>query len=214
MKHIIVVDGFSGTRKLLCQLISNTQKDYAVDEAMSVVEAENIIRRKWVNLVILDISKPTKNGLEALLDLKQLFPKIPVLVVNGPANAKYADHFMDIRCEGYLNKDADYAELCNAIRAILTGHPYFPGMQHTVAQPLEKSRYPKRLSSREMQIFLKTIKGMTTKSMSNELKISSSTVSVTKSNIMRKMQLRDRRELIMYALRQEWLPPNYIFQPR
>lgn len=213
MKHIIVVDGFSGTRKLLCQLISNTQKDYVVDQAMNVVEAENIIRQKRVNLVILDISKPTKNGLEALLDLKQLFPKIPVLVINGPDHAKYADHFMEIRCEGYLPKAADYAELCKAIQTILAGNAYYPSMQHAT-QPLEKSRYPKRLSSREMQIFLKTIKGMTTKSMSNELRISSSTVSVTKSNIMRKMQLRDRRELIMYALRQEWLPPNYIFQPR
>ena len=83
---MIVVDGFSGTRKLLCQLISNTRKDYVVDQAMSVVEAESIIRQKRVNLVILDISKPTKNGLEALLDIKQLFPKIPVLVVNGPPN--------------------------------------------------------------------------------------------------------------------------------
>ncbi|HWU33900.1 MAG TPA: response regulator transcription factor [Methylovorus sp.] len=214
MKHMIVVDGFSGTRKLLCQLISNTRKDYVVDQAMSVVEAESIIRQKRVNLVILDISKPTKNGLEALLDIKQLFPKIPVLVVNGPAHAKYADHFMDIRCEGYLTKDADYAELCKAIQAILGGGTYFPAVMNSGAQAVDKSRYPKRLSSREMQIFLKTIKGMTTKSMSNELKISSSTVSVTKSNIMRKMQLHDRRELIMYALRQEWLPPNYIFQPR
>ncbi|KAF0843998.1 LuxR family two component transcriptional regulator [Methylovorus glucosotrophus] len=214
MKHIIVVDGFSGTRKLLCQLISNTQKQYAVDQAMNVVDAEAIIRQKRVNLVILDISKPTKNGLEALLDLKQLFPKIPVLVINGPDHAKYADHFLDIRCEGYLTKDADYAELCKAIQAILAGDSYFPSIHQSSAQLPEKSRYPKRLSSREMQIFLKTIKGMTTKSMSNELKISSSTVSVTKSNIMRKMQLRDRRELIMYALRQEWLPPNYIFQPR
>ncbi|ACT50593.1 response regulator transcription factor [Methylovorus glucosotrophus] len=214
MKHIIVVDGFSGTRKLLCQLISNTQKQYAVDQAMNVVDAEAIIRQKRVNLVILDISKPTKNGLEALLDLKQLFPKIPVLVINGPDHAKYADHFLDIRCEGYLTKDADYAELCKAIQAILAGDSYFHSIHQSSAQLPEKSRYPKRLSSREMQIFLKTIKGMTTKSMSNELKISSSTVSVTKSNIMRKMQLRDRRELIMYALRQEWLPPNYIFQPR
>jgi len=214
MKHIIVVDGFSGTRKLLCQLISNTQKQYAVDQAMNVVDAEAIIRQKRVNLVILDISKPTKNGLEALLDLKQLFPKIPVLVINGPDHAKYADHFMDIRCEGYLTKDADYTELCKAIQAILAGDSYFPSIHQSSAHLPEKSRYPKRLSSREMQIFLKTIKGMTTKSMSNELKISSSTVSVTKSNIMRKMQLRDRRELIMYALRQEWLPPNYIFQPR
>ena len=224
---ILLVDGYKLTRHCLRQWIS-AQPQWQAIEASGVAEARRAVAAYPVALVLIDVSDPTRNGLETFCDLKVLLPDVPVLVVNGKADDMQVAHYLRLGCVGYLTRQASTARVHQAIASALAGkavatdipqvaadasqplpgHPN-PGRAHRVrAEPSETQSASNHrvddedaLSFREMQIFLKLLRGQSTTGIARELGIAASSVSVFKTRLLQKLRVANQADLIAYALR-------------
>lgn len=224
---ILLVDGYKLTRHCLRQWIS-AQPQWQAVEASGVAEARRAVAAYPVALVLIDVSDPTRNGLETFCDLKVLLPEIPVLVVNGKAEDMQVGHYLRLGCVGYLTRQASITLVQEAIASALagkavgtdiphvaadtsqslSGHPN-PGLTYRpLAEPSEtqtdtchRVAEEDALSFREMQIFLKLLRGQSTTGIARELGIAASSVSVFKTRLLQKLRVANQADLIAYALR-------------
>lgn len=210
MKNILLVDGYNFIRYTLRQLINSDPELNVVGEAQDVAEALEQLKTSEIDVIVIDVSMPDKNGLETFCDLKQVVPQIPVLIVSGSEDANYALNFIRLGCKGYLPKYSTDDQILRAIRNISAGKTCLPEpLQHVAAAAQSKSRKPHDgLSAREFQVFFKLAKGKSISSVAQELYITTSSVSVFRSKILKKMNFKSNADLIYYALKN-----NLIISP-
>lgn len=202
-KTILLVDGYKFTRYCLRKLIE-ADSSVQLMEAADMAEARCAISVQPIDLVLIDISDPSKNGLESFCDLKALLSGVPVLVVNGEDGDMQVAHYLRLGCKGYLTKHARADVLRNSIDQVLAGD--FPAIYQEnapVSMRVAGQTVPgyETLSFRELQIFLKLLKGKSTTLIAKELQITSSSVSIFKSKLLQKLALTSHADLIAYALR-------------
>lgn len=210
MKRILIVEGCTIIRKLLIAHFSRLT--YEVEEAPTRDQALKKATQSMFDLILIDTSQPIHNGLETLVDIKQETPETPVMIMSGTAQTEQYRNFILLGCNGYLLRNANLDEVLQAVTRILSGQPYFPQSLLLSIEENASDRYRmllKRLSRREVQVFLKLATGTSTKAMSNQLHVSSSTVSVIKAQIMKKMNFRNEYELFQFALDAEMVPAVY-----
>ncbi|HEY8118245.1 MAG TPA: response regulator transcription factor [Methylophilaceae bacterium] len=203
MKNILLINGVNLSRGILHNLIDSDSEMRVVGEACQVSEAIEKIRKGKVDVVVIDNSLPQENGLETFCDIKQASPNIPVLVVSGSDHENDALPFIRLGCQGYLSKHSCTEQVLQAIKAIAAGQQYMiASLKELAVHSLYagKALY-EDLSAREAQVFFKLIKGQSVGSVARELSITSSSVSIFRSKILRKMHLKCNAELVYYALR-------------
>jgi len=165
---------------------------------MQLLEKEN-----W-SLVILDINMPGKSGLEALKDLKQLYPNLPVLILSMFSEDQYGIRAIKAGASGYLKKVSAPTELVTAIRKIVSGGRY---INQSLAEKLaekfdqkEKELLNDKLSDREYQIMCNIALGKSAEEIAEELSISINTVYTYRNRILDKMSMKSNVELTQYVL--------------
>lgn len=202
MKNILLVDGYSFTRHLVRNKIDACKSIGVVAEAKDLAGAVQSIRQHRIDVIVVDISIPDRNGFETFNDLHQLAPHTPVLIIGGNAQAHHVATFIQLGCKGYLAKDCDDDQLLEAIHVISNGGQCVqPASLYSLMQRYrEYQEIPVTLSARELQIFFKLVTGKSIETIARELNISSSTVSVFRSRILRKMHLKNNADLILYAV--------------
>jgi len=202
MKNILLVDGLNLSRNILHDLIDSDREMHVVGEACQISEAIVKIRKEKVDVIVLDNSLPQKNGLETFCDIKQASPNVPVLVVSGSDEENAALPFIRLGCQGYLSKDSGAEQVLQAIKAIATGQQYMIAhLKERAAHCTSAGKAAhERLSAREAQVFFKLIKGQSIGSIARELAITSSSVSIFRAKILKKMHLKCNAELVHYAL--------------
>lgn len=202
-KTILLVDGYKLTRYSLKELIEADGVAQVV-EAADMPEASRAITAQAVDLVLIDISDPCKNGLETFCDLKEMLPGVPVLIVNGEDGDQQVMHYLRLGCKGYLTRHARVETVRSSVEQALAGEflaiyeENAPVSMLTTGQSIPAYA---TLSFRELQIFLKLLKGKSTSLIARELRITASSVSIFKSKLLQKLQLNSHADLIAYALR-------------
>ena len=196
--HIIVRSGL--------RLLLEAEPDIeVVGEALEGGEALNLVEKHLPDVVLMDIAMPGMNGLEATRQIKASWPQVNVLVLTMHRSDEYFFEMLKAGASGYILKGAETSDLIHAVRVVGRGEVF---LYPTIAQKLVKDylnlvqwgeESGSSLSSREKEILRLLGEGYSTKEIAEELVISQSTVHTHRSNLMTKLGLSNRRELIQYA---------------
>jgi two-component system response regulator NreC len=176
-----------------------------VGEALEGGEALNLVEKHLPDMVLMDIAMPGMDGLEATRRIKTRWPQIQVLVLTMHRSDEYFFEMLKAGASGYILKGAETSDLIHAVRVVGRGEVF---LYPTMAQKLVRDyvnfmqwgeETGSSLSLREKDILRLLIEGYSTKEIAEKLVISTSTVHSHRSNLMTKLGLSNRRELIQYA---------------
>jgi two-component system response regulator NreC len=196
--HIIVRSGL--------RLLLEAEPDIdVVGEALEGREALNLVEKHLPDVVLMDIAMPGMDGLEATRRIKASWPQIKVLVLTMHRSDEYFFEMLKAGASGYILKGAETSDLIHAVRVVGRGEVFlYPAMaQRLVKDYLSYVQWGEKtgasLSSREKEILLLLGDGYSTNEIAAKLVISPSTVHSHQSNLLTKLGLSNRRELIQYA---------------
>jgi DNA-binding NarL/FixJ family response regulator len=203
---VLIVDDHTIFRSGIQRLLLDEPDVRVAAEARNGVEALELIKARRFDLVLLDINMEGRSGLEVLEAIRAAASALPVLMLSMYPEAQYALVAMQRGASGYLAKDTEPAELVAAIRRVAAGGQYLSASAapHVRAQLEGDDRRPphQRLSTREYQIMLMLLKGMSPTDIGEEMMISVKTVSTHRANILEKLGVSSTAELVLYAVRQ------------
>ena len=204
MLRILVADDHEVVRKGLVKVLSEILQPVKIDEAGNGQEAVSKASKTEYDLVVLDMKMPGKSGLDALKELKQHRPKLPVLILSMLPEEQFAVRAIRAGASGYLTKDAAGDELVLAIRKALKGERYISGsLAEILAGDLDgDSEKPPHeiLSDREYQVMLMIASGKPVGAIAKELCLSVKTISSYRTNILLKTRMKNSAEITHYAI--------------
>jgi DNA-binding NarL/FixJ family response regulator len=160
------------------------------------------------DVVVLDLSMPCMSGLEAARQIKATAPGVAVVVLTRHSEHAYVQEVFATGADGYVLKQSPFDELLKAVKAAAMGHRYLDrnATQVPGSHPAGASRESKPgVTEREMSVLRLAAIGHGNKDIAAVLNIAVKTVEVHKSSAMRKLQLRDRAEMLRYAVVKGWL---------
>jgi two-component system response regulator NreC len=202
---VLIADDHTIVRSGVRLLLEAENDIQVVGEALNGIEALELAESLQPDVVLMDISMPEMDGLEATQQLKSRFPHINVLVLTMHRSDDYFFEMLKAGASGYILKGAKTSELISAVRKVQQGEVFlYPSMTQKLVQGYlqlaewDSDREP-TLSPREKEIFQLLAEGYTNKEIAEELVISPSTVHSHRSNLMIKLGLNNRRELLQYA---------------
>lgn len=208
--RVLIADDHAIVREGLKQIIGDGGNLVIAGEAESGQQAMQRVRTGDIDVLLLDISLPDRNGLEVLKVLKKEFPSLAVLMLTMHREDQYAIRAMQAGASGYLNKQSAPDELVTALRAVASGRKYISA---ALAQELadriggDATRAPhETLSDREYQTLVMIASGKTVGEIADELTLSVKTISMYRSRLLQKMKMRHNAELTHYAIRNRLVP--------
>jgi DNA-binding NarL/FixJ family response regulator len=207
-KRVLIVDDHPMMRQGLAQLIDNEPDLKVVAEADTGGEGLDIVVAQKLDLAVLDISLPDKNGLELIKDIRSVKPELPVLIMSMHDEALYAERVLRAGARGYIMKQEGGKKLLQAIRQVLTGQIYVSEKMSariletfSGRRPDETASPVTRLSDREFEVFQLIGQGKSTKEIAQHLSLSVKTVEVHRAKIKEKLSLITATDLVRYAVR-------------
>jgi len=209
MIRILIADDHSIVRRGLKEILT---EEFPKAHISAVNDGAALMRKarkeKW-DIIISDLTMPGKNGLETLKELKEEYPKTPVLILSMHPEYLYAIRVLRAGAAGYLSKESASEELVNAVRMILNGRKFItPSVAEKLAENLEQDstkELHETLSDREFDILKLIASGKNLTEICKLLSISKSTVSTHRSRILVKMKMRTNSELTHYAIKNSLL---------
>ena len=208
MIRILIADDHAIVREGLKQIVSQESDMYVAGEADCADALFAILEDKTCDVIVLDISMPGKSGLEALKELKQRFPNLPVLILSIYGEDQYGIRALKAGAAGFLKKVSAPGELVAAIRKIMQGGRYISeSLADKIAEHLTRGdRLPhEALSDREYQIMCQIASGMSADEIADDLNISVHTVYSYRNRLLEKMKMKSNVELTRYAVQNKLL---------
>lgn len=202
MLKILTIDDHEVVRRGIKDMF--TKESATFGEARSGAEALDLVRKQPWDIAVLDISLGGRSGLEVLSELKQLRPRMPVLILSMHAEEQYAVRAFKAGASGYINKASSGEELRKAILKIIKGGQYVgPALaEKIVVQLSQPGKVPhESLSNREFEVLCSIASGQTVKEIAAKLSLSDKTISTYRRRILDKMDMRTNAELTHYAIR-------------
>ena len=204
MIRVLVAEDHTIVREGIKQLIGMARDMQVVGEAGNGEQLMDVLRQTPCDVVLLDISMPGVNGLEAIPRIRALLQPPAVLMLSMHDEAQMAARALKIGAAGYATKDSDPALLLTAIRKVSSGGRYIdPELADRMVFEvgLTDSRPPHALlSEREFSVFERLVQGEGVNEIAQHLAISSKTVSTHKARLMEKMGAHSVAELVKYAM--------------
>lgn len=205
MIWILIADDHHVVRRGLKQILLDEFPDAVIEEVADGKEMLRGVRETTWDIVISDISMPEKSGLEALKQIKEEFPKLPVLILSMHPEEQYALRALKAGAAGYLTKESASEELVNAVRQILNGRRYItPTLAEKLAEGINfnSDKDPHALlSDREFDVLKLIASGKTVSEIAEHFSLSVNTISTYRSRILLKMNLHSNSELTLYAIK-------------
>lgn len=203
---IMIADDHSMIREGLKSLLELEGDIQVVAEAEDGVDCLEKLKICTPDVLLLDINMPRKNGLEVLQTLKSSKSKVKVLVLTVHNEVEYLMKAVDIGVDGYILKDSESAELKKAIFSIVEGENYIqPSLIPALnSKMIEKNRDEGKIESltkRELEVLKLLAVGMYNKEVAEKLNISERTVKNHVSNIFKKIEVTDRTQAAVFAIR-------------
>ncbi len=208
--RILLADDHTIVRSGLRALLEAEPSLSVIGEAEDGRAAVTLACQLKPDIVLMDIAMPLLNGLEATRQLRQQCPDVRVLVLSMYDNEEYIRHALEAGAMGYLLKDATTSELIGAIHSVYRGEAVLsPAITRLVIEDylrwggMRPQEEVDSLSPREREILQLIAEGYTNKQIAEILSISIKTVQAHRNNLMQKLDLHDRGELIKYAIQKK-----------
>ena len=206
---ILLCDDHAVVRMGLKMLLNNNKDIEVIGEASEGDEAIGLAQELKPNVVIMDLSMPHgKDGLTATAELKKLMPEVAILILTMHDDEEYLFRAIQVGASGCILKSAPQEELLGAIRSVSNGNAYLhPSatkrlMEEYIGSVKQgNSDTFNLLSDREKEVLTLIAKGFSNKEIAEKLVISVRTVETHKSNLMEKLQMKTRPELVAFALK-------------
>jgi DNA-binding NarL/FixJ family response regulator len=202
--RIMLVDDHPIVRRGVRDILVDAFPGATVEEVGSGADAVSLAGSHNWDVAILDLTLPDGSGLDVLKRLRQLQPRVPVLILSMHAPEHFARRAILAGASGYLTKDTADTELVTAVTQLLQGGRYFGAdvMQGVVLSmhPDSPDRPHERLSDREYQVLRMIGRGKTVSEIASELTLSVKTVSTYRTRVLEKMGMRTNAELTRYAV--------------
>ena len=206
--RVLVVDDHTIVRDGICALLALAGDIEVVGEAANGSEALKMVRELQPNVVLMDMAMPIMGGLEATRRLRREFPRTRVLVLTQYDDKEYVFPIIQAGASGFISKTAASSELTKGIRSVYQGDSYLSpsaarllvedyqhGSEHTSQDPYQQ------LTERERDVLKLVAEGYTTQQIADMLVVSPKTVEGHRTNLMAKLDIHNRTELVKYALR-------------
>ncbi len=218
---IIIVDDHALFRSGVKMLLE-TQEDFQIVEDFSnATEALDYIKKnEKIDLILMDINLPHIDGIEATGTIKKIYPSVKVILLTMYKNEPYLIKAMKNGASGYILKEAATTELINAIRTTLKGDmAIYPSMIEALVQKAikddsteqeEKNSEKSILTPREKEVIHYISLGFTNQEIADMLHISVKTSEKHKSNIMEKLNINRRHDMVKYAIKNNLVDFNSI----
>lgn len=202
--NILIADDHTIVRKGIKQILMEEFMEAEIEEVADGNEMLHKIRNKKFDIVISDISMPGRSGLESLKQVKEEFPKLPVLILSMHSEDQYAIRVLKAGASGYLTKDSAPEELVKAVKQILsTGRYISPAVAEKLAENINQNsteELHESLSDREFEVLKMIGSGKTVSEIAQILSLSVNTISTYRVRILEKTKLHSNSEVMHYVL--------------
>lgn len=205
---VMLADDHLLMREGIRQLLEFDGSIKVVDEASNGEECIEKLKSSKPEVLLLDINMPKKNGIEVLEEIKNLDIDVKVLILTVHNEIEYLMKAVDIGVDGYILKDSESAELKKAINAVMNGESYIqpkliPVLNNRlVSRDVDKDKIDS-LTSRELEVLIQVANGMFNKEIATTLNISERTVKNHISNIFKKIEVSDRTQAAVFAIKND-----------
>ena len=209
MIKVFIADDHYIVRRGLKQILTSENDIVVTGEAS---DSEEMVRKlhgvEW-DVLVLDIAMPGKNGLDTLINIKNMKQDSKVLILSMYKEEEIVLRALRTGANGYLNKDSAPEELITAVRDIYNGKKYIGStMDLEFDTMLDNNDFLyKQLSGRELQVFCLLASGNSLKDIAKDLSINIKTVSTYRSRILEKFSFKSNIDLVHYALKHKLVPP-------
>ena len=199
--HILIREG-------LRQLLEFDGSIKVVAEAGDGEECLELLEQNKPDVLLLDINMPKKNGIEVLKNIKERNIEIKVLILTVHNEIEYLMKAVEIGVDGYIMKDSDLDELKNAITTVISGENYIqpkliPALNKKLVSMDNDKEKIESLTDRELEVLILVAKGMFNKEIGITLDISERTVKNHLSNIFKKIEVSDRTQAAVFAIKND-----------
>lgn len=205
MQSVLVLEDHPETREWLCDIIVQAFVEIEISEASSLAQARQLLRSKKFDLAIIDLNLPDGNGVEIIRELNQISPNTYCVVATIFDDDDYLFPALEAGAQGYLLKEQTSDEFIHNLQGIIKGEPPISPtiarkmIQHFHSAP-EQSDKPE-LSEREKEILSAIAKGLSRNEAGNILGITSNTVASHLKSIYGKLNVSNRAQATLEALR-------------
>jgi len=208
MWHVLIVDDQAIVRQGLKMMLEQDEQINVAHEAENGQEAIELLEKHHlVDLVLMDVRMPVMNGMDATRIIKSRWPNMKVLILTTFNDEQYAIETLKDGASGFLLKTADSKQLIHAVYSTMKdGLPIHEDVAAKVIPDLlkrekEKVALPSNLTERELAIMKRVGEGKTNKEIAEELFLSVGTVKNHITSILHKLNLRDRTQLAIFAVK-------------
>ena len=213
--RLLLVDDHEVVRTGLRMLLESQKDMKIVGEASNGAEAIDLCHRMRPDVVVMDLTLPDTSGIEITRLIKQTLPEVNVVALTIHEAQEYFFEMLKAGASGYVPKRAAPEELVSAIRAAYGNEVYiYPTLAKVLVNDYlgrsgetAEGVLPEDLSPREEEVLDLLVKGLTNDEIATSLMISRHTVARHRENIMRKLNLHNRSELVKYAIRKGLIEP-------
>ncbi len=205
---VMIADDHSLIREGLRQLLEFDGSIQVIDEACDGEECIEKLAYSKPDVLLLDINMPEKNGIMVLEEIKKKKIDIKVLILTVHNEVEYLLKAVDIGVNGYILKDSESAELKKAINSVVNGENYIqpnliPALNNRlVIRDVDKEKI-ESLTKRELQLLIQIASGLSNKEIAISLDISERTVKNHISNIFKKIDVSDRTQAAVFAIKND-----------
>lgn len=206
---ILIADDHKIVRDGIISLLSGEKEFSIVNVANNGNEVLTILKNETIDIIIMDISMPEMNGIECTLKIKQLYPDVQVLILSMYNEEQYVKEVFSSGASGYILKNAGKEVLINAIKAIISGKPYYGSeITQTYIDSLNKPDSNSNeavdiinyLTSREIEILKLIVNEYSNQEIAEKLFVSIRTVDAHRRNLLNKVDAKNTAGLVKFAL--------------
>ncbi len=212
-KRILLVEDHAIVREGLRSLLEKQSDIEVIGEAEDGRKALELVKELLPEIVIMDITMPNLNGVEATCYIANEFPEIKVIALSIHSNRRFVTDMLKAGAAGYVLKECLFDELVQAIQAVADGGSYLsPKVTGDVIDGFVKrmATYAEsqlsNLSSREREVLQLVAEGRSTKKIALALHVSTKTIEANRRQIMEKLDIHTVAELTKYAVREGLTP--------
>ena len=206
--EIIIADDHSMIREGIKQLLELDDNLKIVGFADNGKEAVSMVENLKPNILLLDINMPVLNGIEALSEIKKKKLNVGIIILTIHNEIEYLIKAIELGCDGYILKEYNSTELKKAIYSVSKGKKYIqlsmtPLLNNYLTKKSDADAKLAELTNREIQVLKLIAEGLFNKEIASRLNISERTVKNHISNIFKKIDVSDRTQAAVFAIKNE-----------